>query len=77
MYCPCISRIRHRPEPEDYKAWWQLYRKKWRGLRTVRKLDENSKPSDLSSPLTAEDFDTIIGHCAAITNLDAAVFALY
>lgn len=33
-------------------------------------LTPNSKPI-----LTAGDFDTVIGHCAAITDLDAAVFA--
>lgn len=47
--------------PPDDKAWWNLYRKKWRGHD--------------KGVITAADFDTVIGHCAAITDFDAACFA--
>ncbi|KAK8044675.1 NAD dependent epimerase/dehydratase [Apiospora rasikravindrae] len=62
--------------PEDDKGWWNVYRKKWRGRGTDQNVSgNNNKPHIPSSPLTAEDFDSVIGHCAAITDLDAAVFA--
>ncbi|KAK8085288.1 hypothetical protein PG997_006559 [Apiospora hydei] len=54
---------------------WKLYRKKWRGRGTDPSVDGNSKHNTPTKPLTAEDFDAVIGHCAAITDLDAAVFA--
>ncbi|KAK8131493.1 hypothetical protein PG984_007931 [Apiospora sp. TS-2023a] len=63
--------------PEDGKAWWKLYQKKWRGRGTVPTPDDTTHKQTVSSRplLTAEDFDPVIGHCAAITDLDAAVFA--
>ncbi|KAK7992852.1 hypothetical protein PG988_001646 [Apiospora saccharicola] len=53
--------------PEDDKAWWKLYQKKWRGRGTDPTLDDTThKPSASSRPLlTAEDFDPVLGHCAA------------
>ena len=44
------------------KLWHQLGKKKWR--RTNSDAD-----------ITAEDFDQIIGHCAAVTDMPAAAFA--
>jgi hypothetical protein len=66
--------------PQDDKAWWKLYKKKWRGHcrshdnqgKQGAEYDSNSKSSGI---LTAEDFDAVIGHCAAITDFDAACFA--
>ncbi|KAK7943712.1 uncharacterized protein PG986_012825 [Apiospora aurea] len=52
--------------PEDDKGWWKLYRKKWRGRGTDQSVDGNSKHNPPSRPLTAEDFDAVIGHCAAV-----------
>ena len=58
--------------PSDDKAWWNLFKKKYRG-RDYKKDRQNAK--DGSQILTTADFDGVIGHCAAITDFDAAVFA--
>lgn len=60
--------------PQDDKAWWRLYRKKWRGNGRRHHSTDDGTESDTGC-LTAQDFDTIIGHCAAITDFDAAFFA--
>ena len=64
--------------PPDDKGWWTLYKKKYRGVaaKTSSTKDKEMKSTDCASPrLTAADFDTMIGHCAAITDFDAAMFA--
>ncbi|KAK8018663.1 hypothetical protein PG991_007853 [Apiospora marii] len=61
--------------PADDKAWWKLYQKKWRGRGTIPTPDDTTNKNPSAPILTAADFDAVIGHCAAITDLDAAVFA--
>jgi hypothetical protein len=52
--------------PLDAKAWWKLYRRKWHS---------SSSYGGLGRQITASEFDTVIGHCAAIIDFDAACFA--
>ncbi|KAK2598011.1 hypothetical protein QQS21_005848 [Conoideocrella luteorostrata] len=51
------------------KARWRLYEKKWHG-RHGRSGDKEQH-----GRLAASDLDKVIGHCAAIKDFDAAVFA--
>lgn len=45
------------------RAWSRLAEKKWYG------------PNDGESNITAEDFDALLGHSAAVTDAAASVFA--
>jgi hypothetical protein len=52
--------------PPDDKAWWKLYKRRWHS---------SSSHGGPGRQITASEFDTVIGHCAAITDFDAACFA--
>ena len=52
--------------PSDQKVWYKLWRKKWHGT-------DQSHPGDVK--ITAAEFDQVIGHAVAITDIDAAAFA--
>lgn len=64
----------------DDKAWRRLFRQKWLGIHKKHQTDGREARTDLKethgcTSITAEDFDTVIGHCAAITDFGAACFA--
>lgn len=53
--------------PPDDKAWYLLHR---------QRLKHNaSHPNSAQLSITAADFDRVVGHCAAMTDHAAAVFA--
>lgn len=56
--------------PEDDRGWYNLMCKKWRGT-----TDKTARAGDNTNAITAEEFDSIIGHCVAITDQPAASFA--
>jgi hypothetical protein len=52
--------------PPDDKASWKLYRRRWHS---------SSSHGGPGRQITATEFDTVIGHCSAINDFDAACFA--
>lgn len=52
-------------QPSDFEVLYHLCRRKW----------DNRSPDACNDRLTASDFDAMLGHCVAVTDIQAAAFA--